>query len=179
MKRKLKVAEAERLNLIPKYGTQFPDGTYLQHWVTGDKSTYRGNNKYAIQVDGKWYYPTIINDINEKLNCLLRDSKQRAERQGVPYNLTKEYVRSIIPEDKMCPILKVPFNYERGRGRTIHPHTMSLDRIIPSLGYVEGNVMWISQRANTLKRDATTKEMCLVAWYMAENDKNFNKGENK
>ena len=179
MKRKLKVAEVERLNLTPKLGTQFPDGTYVISWETSDISTYKGNNKYAIPVNDTWYYPIISNNLNYKLVCLLSTSKNTAKRQGVPYNLTKEYVRSIIPEDKMCPILKVPFKYERGKGHTPHPHTMSLDRIVPSLGYVEGNVMWISHRANTLKRDATTKEMCLVAWYMVENDKNFNKEINK
>ena len=177
MTRKLKVAEAERLNLTPKIGTQFPDGTFIEGWETSDISTYKGNNKYAMPIDDTWYFPTISNDTNHKLNCLLRDSKQTAKRQDVPHNLTKEYVRSIIPEDKMCPILKVPFKYERGKGYTPHPHTMSLDRIVPSLGYVEGNVMWISQRANTIKGEATAKEVCLVGLYMAERDKNFNEGK--
>ena len=178
MERTLTVDERERLNLTPKVGTQFPDGTYIDGWITADISTYKGNSKYAMQVNGIWYYPKITNDINHKLNCLLRDSKDTAKRQGVPHNLTKEYVRSIIPEDNMCPILKVPFKHERGKG-TVNPHAMSLDRIIPSLGYVEGNVMWISQRANTIKGEATAKEVCLVGLYMVENDKNFNKGENK
>jgi len=179
MKRTILADEAERLNLTPKIGTQFPDGTFVKEWLTGDKSTYGGNNKYAMQVDDKWYYPKIKDDINFKLDALLYKSKIRAKKKGAPHNLTKEYVRSIIPKDNMCPVLKVPFKHERGKGYKPHPHTMSLDRIVPSLGYVEGNVMWISHRANTLKRDATTKEMCLVAWYMVENDKNFNKGENK
>tara|TARA_R100000005_G_C4974067_1_gene186035 strand:+ start:459 stop:998 length:540 start_codon:yes stop_codon:yes gene_type:complete len=179
MERIILVDEEKRLNLTPKSGTQFPDGTYVNSWITADTSTYRGKSKYAMQVDGKWYYPSIKDSINNKLNVLLYQSKERAKRQGVPHNLTKEYLRSITPENNMCPILKVPFNYERGKGRKVHPHAMSLDRIVPELGYVEGNVMWISCRANTLKRDATTKEMCLIAWYMVQNDKNFNKGENK
>ena len=175
MRRTVLVDEAERLNLTPKVCTQFPDGTFVQGWMTSNISTYKGNSKYAMQVNGIWYYPKITNDINNKLYCLLRDSKKRAERQGVPYDITKEYLRSIIPKDNMCPILKVPFNYERGRGYQAHPHAMSLDRIIPSLGYVEGNVMWISHRANTIKGEATAKEVCLVGLYLAKYDKNFNK----
>ena len=34
--------------------------------------------------------------------------------------------------------------------------------------------MWISQRANTIKGEATAKEVCLVGLFMAERDKNFN-----
>ena len=176
MTRKLKVAEVERLNLTPKYGTQFPDGTFIDGWLTGDLSTYTGKSKYAMQVDGIYYYPRIRKDLNKKLNVLLWDSKKRAERQDVPHNLTKEYLKSIIPEDNMCPILKVFFTYERGYSTT-HPHAMSLDRIVPSLGYVKGNVMWISHRANTIKGEATAKEVCLVGLFMAENDKIFNDKE--
>ena len=179
MKRVILVDEEKRLNLTPKSGTQFPDGTYVHSWITADLSTYRGKSKYAMQVDGKWYYPKFKDSFNDKLNMLLYDSKDTAKRQGVPHNLTKEYLRSITPEDNMCPILKVPFKHERGKGRIIHPHTMSLDRIVPSLGYVEGNVMWISHRANVIKGEATAKEVCLVGLYLAENDKNLNKGENK
>ena len=178
MQRELSAGEAERLNLTPKYGTQFPDGTFIDGWVTGDLSTYTGKSKYAIQVDDIWYYPKINNDITHKLNVLLSHSKDTAKRQGVPHNLTKEYLISIIPEDNMCPILKVPFYFKRGAAASyVYPHAMSLDRIVPSLGYVEGNVMWISHRANMIKGEATAKEVCLVGLYMAERDKNFNEGE--
>ena len=176
MTRQLKVDEAERLGLTPKSGTQFDDGTFIEGWVTTDLSTYRGNNKYAMPVDGIYYYPHIRNDLNQKLNGLLCDSKKTAKKQDVPHNITKEYVKSIIPKDNMCPILKVFFTYERGYSTT-HPHAMSLDRIVPSLGYVKGNVMWISHRANTIKGEATAKEVCLVGLFMAENDKIFNDEE--
>lgn len=39
------------------------------------------------------------------------------------------------------------------------PASPSLDKIIPSLGYVPGNVRIISARANLLKNDATVDEL--------------------
>ena len=51
-------------------------------------------------------------------------------------------------------------------GRTgvgYHPERPSLDRIIPELGYVKGNVVFISMRANSIKQDATEQELYLVA----------------
>jgi hypothetical protein len=38
-----------------------------------------------------------------------------------------------------------------------------LDRLIPELGYVKGNIAVVSTRANTLKRDATPEELMKVA----------------
>jgi len=37
-----------------------------------------------------------------------------------------------------------------------------IDRIIPELGYVEGNVMIISRRANVIKNDATADELIAI-----------------
>jgi hypothetical protein len=45
----------------------------------------------------------------------------------------------------------------------------SLDKIIPSLGYVRGNVQVISQRANSIKRDATLAELELLVQNMRAN----------
>lgn len=40
-----------------------------------------------------------------------------------------------------------------------------LDRIIPELGYIKGNVQWISGRANRIKYDASLDELrAIVAW---------------
>jgi len=35
----------------------------------------------------------------------------------------------------------------------------SLDKIIPSLGYVVGNVQWLSKKANGMKQDASFQEL--------------------
>ena len=39
----------------------------------------------------------------------------------------------------------------------------SLDRLIPKLGYVKGNIVIVSTRANTIKRDATPEELMKIA----------------
>ena len=60
-----------------------------------------------------------------------------------------------------CPVLGMELNYlgSVGSGGEKPPNTASIDRIIPSLGYVRGNVVVVSWRANSLKKDATLKEM--------------------
>lgn len=83
--------------------------------------------------------------------------KSRAKRDGIPFNL--EVADIVIPD--VCPVLGIPIVQNQGR-QGYFPDSASVDRIVPSKGYVKGNVRVISQRANQLKSDATVSEMRLV-----------------
>lgn len=83
---------------------------------------------------------------------MLNSAKGRAKKDGLPFALTEEDI--IIPD--ICPLLKIPLF--RGDGKPI-ANSPSLDRIIPHLGYVAGNVWVISYRANSIKNDATIVEL--------------------
>lgn len=48
-------------------------------------------------------------------------------------------------------------------GKGTNPNSATLDRLIPKLGYVPGNVAVISDRANRIKADATVEEITAVA----------------
>lgn len=86
---------------------------------------------------------------NWHINILSR-LKARALKEGIPFNLTKEDL--FIPD--LCPILNIPiFLYVRGG------NCVSWDRIIPSEGYVKGNVRAISKKANVMKNNANLEEM--------------------
>lgn len=74
---------------------------------------------------------------------------------------------SIAVEDisvpKCCPVLGFEMSFGGMDERATSP---SIDRIIPELGYVKGNIMVISQKANRMKNDATLDELrSLVAFY--------------
>lgn len=89
-------------------------------------------------------------------------SKNRAKTLGLPFNI--EYSDIVIPE--YCPVLGIKI--ERGIGRSNHSdNSPSLDRIIPSLGYVKGNVIVISNRANKIKHNATPEEILKVAEFFS------------
>ena len=92
---------------------------------------------------------------------LMHGAKTRAKKLGLDFNLTYEDI--VIPE--FCPILGTKL--ERGEGKPT-PNSPTLDRIIPSLGYVKGNVRVISHRANTIKNDATIEELEAVIRYIRE-----------
>ena len=48
-----------------------------------------------------------------------------------------------------------------------------MDRIDPKKGYVEGNVVWVSNKANTIKSDSSIEEMeKVLLWYKKIKKKN-------
>ncbi|ATS93370.1 endonuclease [Ralstonia phage DU_RP_I] len=87
---------------------------------------------------------------------------QRARKQGVPFSLTKENLQP-IPE--VCPVLGIPLRRTLGFADDNSP---SLDRLIPELGYVPGNVEWMSCRANRIKNDSTYEELERVTAWVRE-----------
>ena len=97
--------------------------------------------------------------------AILSRSRSRAKAKGVPFSLT--YLDIVIPD--RCPILGIKL--ERGLNDGLD-NSPSLDRIVPALGYVPGNVQVISNRANRIKSDSTPEELArILAWVLANTPK--------
>lgn len=92
---------------------------------------------------------------------LLYGTRSRARRQGRECSITVDDFS--IPA--VCPVLGIPLKAGGNMGRKA-PNSPSLDRIDNSKGYVKGNVVVVSLRANMLKSDATLDELAkLLAFY--------------
>lgn len=87
----------------------------------------------------------------------LHRSKDRATMSGIEHSIVLEDI--IIPE--VCPYLKIPLTFIVGQGQL--PSNASIDRIDSSLGYIPSNIQVISRLANTMKSNATDKELILFA----------------
>lgn len=92
---------------------------------------------------------------------LVSRARGRAKLEGLPFSITDADFE--MPE--YCPVfpwLKLEFSNGRGSRPDNIP---TLDKIIPALGYVPGNVAIISMRANRLKSDATAEELqAILDW---------------
>ena len=53
----------------------------------------------------------------------------------------------------------------------------SLDRLVPDKGYVPGNVIWISLRANQIKSDGTSEEIFRVAEWLQQTEEEIKRHE--
>jgi hypothetical protein len=88
-------------------------------------------------------------------------ARLRAAERNIPFNI--EISDIVIPAT--CPVLGVPLWINRDKhGAT--PNSPTLDRLIPRLGYVKGNVCVISHRANVIKSDASAAELRRVASWL-------------
>jgi len=90
---------------------------------------------------------------------MFNQAKTRAKYRGLAFEID---LSDLLPLPDKCPVLGIPLR--KGVGSN-DPNSYSLDRIDNSKGYVRGNVIVMSRRANVLKRDATIEELrALALW---------------
>ena len=96
------------------------------------------------------------------VRTILGRAKQRAKKLNIPFDLKEEDV--ILPE--MCPVFGFKLNFNFGSGGKFD--SPSLDRIIPKKGYVKGNVIIISNKANSIKNNASYEEILKVGNWLRD-----------
>lgn len=99
-------------------------------------------------------------------NMALCSAARRAKQKNLPFSITMRDVVAVIPIDGKCPVFGFPMKFAGG---PVARHSASLDRIIPSEGYVASNIAVISCKANAIKQDATAQELQRVAdWLVCQ-----------
>jgi hypothetical protein len=99
----------------------------------------------------------------QHLKRYLNNARSRAARDNVPFSLTLQDLIDIATDE--CPIFHTPFVWGAsglGKGKT-RSNSPTLDRILPELGYVKGNVAFLSYRANRIKDNGTMQEHYNIA----------------
>lgn len=116
------------------------------------KKRYHEILKFDLEYKKKVNVVTRQWQITHPEKYILGRSRQNAKKLNLDFNIDVNDI--VIPE--RCPILNEPLVV----GTRYAP---SVDRIIPKLGYVKGNVWVISLKANAMKSDASLKEMKLFS----------------
>jgi hypothetical protein len=91
-------------------------------------------------------------------------ARARASNLKVPFDLTPEYLESIWTG--ICPVLGAPISFTQ-KDRT-DEFAAELDRFVPELGYTQGNVTFLSRKANRLKNSASVPELERLLEWMKE-----------
>jgi hypothetical protein len=125
--------------------------------------TYRGKPRTAFprawcaECDRKAHTNRYRSTPEKKLAWAFRTITSKCRIQNIPFNLE---FQDFLPIPTTCPALGTPMNYDNGRDSQ-----PTFDRLKPELGYVKGNVVLISHRANRMKGDATWTELeSLTNW---------------
>jgi hypothetical protein len=103
-----------------------------------------------------------------KIYTLMLGAKVRAKKHKLPFDLDMEYLQKLgIPE--ICPVLGIPISIEAIDGFKT-PNSPSIDKFYPELGYVKGNVQFISWKANNLKSDGSPEDWEKIAKWCKKKD---------
>jgi hypothetical protein len=113
--------------------------------------TYRAAHNERVRVPNAAYQKRAAADPSRWASRAIIRLRHIAKQKNIPFDLAPEDLH--IPA--ACPALGAPFVFGAGYRDEAGP---SVDRIIPALGYVRGNVVVISLRANRLKHDVTNSD---------------------
>jgi hypothetical protein len=95
---------------------------------------------------------------------MIRRAKTRSTKKGFEFNID---VSDILPLPDFCPVLGFPLRISE---IPQDPCAYSLDRIDNSKGYIKGNVIVMSYKANRLKNDGTAEEHEAIAAWMRKQE---------
>ncbi len=123
------------------------------------------NHGYYAKDKAAWKLRSNTWKKNNPARNMFNTVKSRAKREGIPFNLTIDDI--VIPE--FCPVLgiKLESAIMKGLGPTLA--SPSLDKLVPSRGYVKGNIAIISNLANMIKSAGTPEQVQAVATWMKLN----------
>ena len=108
------------------------------------ENNYRLENLSKINEYSKKYRKNNIQ------KCLFYSAKSRSKENNLDFNIEIDDI--MVP--LVCPVLGIEISTLKEKN-----NSPSLDKIIPSLGYIKGNVRVISWRANWIKNNMTAEEV--------------------
>lgn len=129
-------------------------GCYSAQYVRDAQSAQaKTRNGLYIESDDVWYgrAATI------RYSC---------RKNNIPFGFDSNmefalHIKEIAPEN--CPVFNQPLLL---KGGGFSPYSPSVDKIIPSKGYVRGNLQIISYLANSMKRDASIEQLIQFAHWV-------------
>lgn len=124
-----------------------------KEWLENNKERKRQTSKEWIEQNREHY--------NERAAKYRKEKPEKIKLHGIRARAKKEGIECTITEDdivlnEICPYLGIPIdNSDRA-------HTGSIDRIDNSKGYVPGNIIHVSCKANAMKNNASLEELKML-----------------
>lgn len=145
--------------LNPKTGKLYKRGEEVngKYFVS-----YRHSSHHPLDYDGKYNLFTTIS-YDEYIKLLVHQRLKQRDKNvqyGVieSHNLTFNHLIDIFPRNMICPVLGIKMVFV-----AFQINSIELDRININKPYEDGNVAWISAKANRSKSDSSSKELYKIA----------------
>jgi hypothetical protein len=91
--------------------------------------------------------------LKNRARTMVGKARERAKRKQLPFDLRPE---DIEPLPDRCPVFGFELDYER---TTAGHNSPTLDRVVNDKGYVAGNVIVVSKKANTMKSNGSVEDL--------------------
>jgi len=150
-----------------KRGDVRKDGMVFQSYV-GSKEYW--SSKEQLETRKKVQTKARHKQAESKIGharLIFSGAKQRAKVIGIPFTILLDDVLTNLPD--ICPVLGISLSWGQRKGQNSNKdNSPSLDKFNPDLGYVSGNVYWISGLANRIKSNFTSDQHLSVANWMKQ-----------
>lgn len=106
-------------------------------------------------------------NLDSNFKIRLGDVKHRCQENNIPFNLTfQDLVWQYILQEGFCFYTDIFMDINFGKGSK-PTNGLSLDRLVPELGYVKENIVMCQYRVNAIKHDMTIEELknWIPSWY--------------
>ncbi len=145
-------AEAEKIGSI-----RYNDGVPCKHGHDSDRYTQNHACAECSRIHSK--KESARQRRENPVGKRVVASRSRAKKLGVPFD-TQAYLDAWAARGDYCPALGIKFVQPPA---PLTFATPEMDRIIPELGYVRGNIWVISRQANKMKNNGTAAMLRQIA----------------
>lgn len=105
------------------------------------------------------YGSYISNGEKEPMKHYITQSKKTANRKGLDFNLTVEYLKELFDnQDGLCSLSGLQMVL-KNRGNKKNLDQASIDRIDNNKGYIKGNVQFVTLGMNYMRNTLSIKEV--------------------
>ena len=147
----------ERVRAIDKRNRE----KHREKMIARTRAWQKRNPDKVKEINNRWR-ERCKTDMRTWARHALSSVRDRCKKDGIKCAITWEHIFQAIPTDKLCPALGVPLVFF---GLT--PNSATVDKVIPSKGYIPNNIGVISCRANVMKHNsAHPDELRKIADYM-------------
>ena len=151
----VKTVPNQKTAICSKCGKEKPISQF-QYGRRGTPQEYRFS--YCNKCRKKQIYENLNSDFEKWFKDKYNRCKAHAIKIGVPFTISYEYFKDIYEkQNHKCFYLGCDMDW--GVGKKHSKYTISLDKVIPRKGYVEGNIVFCTVKMNTCKSDLTLDEI--------------------
>lgn len=116
--------------------------------------------------------------LREGIKTILYGCRWRSSKSNdMKFDITLDYLINLWESQHgICYYTGLPMIMAGGRGtHKAQSNSASIDKLIPQLGYIQGNIVWCCHRINTIKSNCTEQEFYAICQLIIDRSTTFSR----